>query len=66
MITPEQIERVARAACEEMGLDPDERINGFVPRLNCSFHGYAWEAYAGDAKTAIAIDRAIRKLEGKG
>lgn len=81
MITPAEIEAVARAACKEMGLDADER-GGFTSAQGPSFHEEltamrwvatsmpgsmpAWRYFVRDAEAVIAFHRAIEAVKGAG
>ena len=55
MIPDELVERVARAMCEEMGLDPDGDAYSPGP---CK----AWQLWSHEARKLIAFQRAWERL----
>jgi hypothetical protein len=60
MTIPDELaERVARAMCEEMGLDPDEKAPGFV----LGRHFLVWEHLRVDARKFIAFQRAWDRVK---
>lgn len=63
MITPAEIEALAREACRQMGLDPDEMaFVGWSGETKVEWP--RWKTMAYEAELAIAMDRAIHKLGG--
>lgn len=57
-ITPELIEKVARAYCVEMGLDPDETIDQFIGGKMVPDARWITAKWA--VQSALAMSRALK------
>jgi hypothetical protein len=58
MIPDDLVERVARAMCEEMGLDPDAQY-----LVDSGADRFEWHAFLHDARKAIVFQRAWERVK---